>query len=268
MTPATLIRTAYGYVHDDFIFDGGRGLAVGQVYTLVSERNAVRVRGGPDWVRSERYTIEAVAPGDADGDVMQGPMLRALLEDRFKLKAHIETEEVPEFNLVVAPGGVKIKAVGPASARPAETGACRTGPPPKPGAPPEFVSQTVAEVKRGASPGCGISITINGVNQVVIGGAQPLSALGSALSGSLGNAKVVDKTGFTDLFNFVLEFGWDEIAQARAAIPTPEPTMPVGAPRSSSVFSALEEQLGLRLEPVRGAREFVVIDAIARPGPN
>jgi uncharacterized protein (TIGR03435 family) len=43
---------------------------------------------------------------------------------------------------------------------------------------------------------------------------------------------------------------------------------PVGPPRASAVFSAIEQQLGLRLQPVRGAREFVVIDAIERPSPN
>jgi uncharacterized protein (TIGR03435 family) len=269
MTPAALIRTAYGYGPGNFVYPGGRrGLAVGAVYGLGSERNAVRVRGGPDWVRSERYTIEAVASDAADGDVMQGPMLLALLEDRFELRAHVETEDVPAFNLVVAPGGLKIKAVAPASAEPAGTGACEAGPPPTPDAPPEFRAQTAAEVRQGAKPGCGISVTVSGLNQVVIGGALPLSALGRSLSGALGNAEVVDQTGLTDLFNFVLEFTLDEQARGRAPGIFPEPAIPVGAPLTSSVFSALEEQVGLKLEPVRGTREYVVIDAIERPGPN
>ena len=181
----------------------------GRVYGLGSELNAVRVRGGPDWVRSERYTIEAVAVDAADSAAMQGPMLRALLEDRFRLKAHIETEEVPAYNLVVAPGGLKIQAVGRTASGPAGTGACEAGPPPTPGAPPVFLSQSADEVRQGAKPGCGISMRTKGLNQVVIAGAQPLSALGDSLSGSLGNARVIDKTGLTDLFNFVFEFAWD-----------------------------------------------------------
>ena len=54
----------------------------------------------------------------------------------------------------------------------------------------------------------------------------------------------------------------------RAGIVSHEPVAPVGAPRASAVFSAIEEQLGLRLVPVHGPREFVVIDSIERPGPN
>jgi uncharacterized protein (TIGR03435 family) len=254
MTPAALIRTAYGFGPGEFPgIDGPRGLRIDRVYGLGSERNAVRVRGGPDWVRSERYTIEAVAADAADAAVMQGPMLRALLEDRFRLKAHIETEDVPVFNLVVAPGGPKIKA-----------GTCEMGPPVTRGAPPEFASQTAAEVRQGKTPACGISIKLNGLHQVVIGGAQPLSALAQSLSGSLGNARVIDTTGLTDSFNFVFEFAWDEAGPSVVH----EPVAPIGPPRASAVFSAIEQQLGLRLEPVRGAREFVVIDAIERPSPN
>ena len=160
--------------------------------------------------------------------------------------------------------------MGLASAGPAGTGACETGPPPTPGAPPEFVSQSAAEVRQGAKSGCGISIKMNDLIQVVIGGAQPLARLGNALSGSLGNARVIDKTGLTELFNFVFEFAWDadagEVGEVRVA--PHEPVAPVTAPRASSVFSAMEEQLGLRLEPVRGAREFVAIDAIQRPSAN
>ena len=74
-------------------------------------RTASACRGGPDWVRAEPYTIEAVAGGAADAETMRGPMLRALLESRFKLKAHIETEQVPAFALTVAPGGLKMKPV-------------------------------------------------------------------------------------------------------------------------------------------------------------
>jgi uncharacterized protein (TIGR03435 family) len=103
-----------------------------------------------------------------------------------------------------------------------------------------------------------------GQNQVVIGGAMPLSALGDTLSGALGNARVIDRTGLTDRFNFVFEFAWE----GQVEVASHEPVAPIGPPRASAVFSAIEQQLGLRLEPVRGAREFVVIDAIERPSPN
>ena len=117
MTLATIIRTALGFgpMQLDFLQGGGigpgrRGLAFNNVYGLGVE-DGRRVRGGPDWIRSERYTIEAVADGAATAEQMRGPMLRALLERRFQLKAHVETEQVPAFNLTIARSGLKIKPV-------------------------------------------------------------------------------------------------------------------------------------------------------------
>jgi hypothetical protein len=92
MTLATLIRTAYGYgpATTEFINPGGRmrGMSFNNVYGLGVE-DGLRVRGGPDWIRNERYSIEAVAEGRSDAGTIQGPMLRALLERRFQLKTHL-----------------------------------------------------------------------------------------------------------------------------------------------------------------------------------
>src|SRR5262249_46724761 len=69
-----------------------------------------RVRGGPGWVRSEKYTIAAI--GDStDAPTLQGPMLLDLLERRFNLKLRIETEEIPVYALTIAKGGLKIKPI-------------------------------------------------------------------------------------------------------------------------------------------------------------
>jgi uncharacterized protein (TIGR03435 family) len=69
-----------------------------------------RVRGGPDWAHSEKYTILAI--GDStDAPTLQGPMLLDLLESRFKLKLRVETEEIPVYALTIAPGGLKMKAL-------------------------------------------------------------------------------------------------------------------------------------------------------------
>jgi beta-lactamase regulating signal transducer with metallopeptidase domain len=70
------------------------------------------VRGGPRWIGTETYYIEAKAEGTPERTVMMGPMLRALLEDRFKLKTHRELEEVPMYALTVAKGGLKIQPLG------------------------------------------------------------------------------------------------------------------------------------------------------------
>src|SRR5579862_2610180 len=60
------------------------------------------VEGGPPWMKSDQYDIEAKAEGDRGRQAMEGPMLRALLEDRFKLKLHIETRQIPMYELTVA----------------------------------------------------------------------------------------------------------------------------------------------------------------------
>ena len=108
LTLATIIREAYGLWAGRGVPHLGGRVVCNAVYGLGVE-NGRRVRGGPDWVRSERYTIDAVADGATDAAIMSGPMLRDLLERRFKLKLHVETEQIPAFAIVVAPGGLKMK---------------------------------------------------------------------------------------------------------------------------------------------------------------
>ena len=72
------------------------------------------IQGGPSWINSERYTIVAKAEGDPGEGVMVGPMLQAVLEDRFKLKLHHETREISVYGLTVTKGGSKLReATGP-----------------------------------------------------------------------------------------------------------------------------------------------------------
>jgi uncharacterized protein (TIGR03435 family) len=264
MTLATLIRTAYGYGPVDLEFMNivgpGRGLNMNAVYGLGVE-DGRRVRGGPDWVRSERYSIEAATEGPADAAAMQGPMLRALLERRFQLKAHIESEQVPAFALTVAKGGLKLK--------PAEPDSCVPRPASR-GVPPATPPASFADVRRGQKPSCGLYGRRNGPNMVFVGGGATLGALGGLLGGRLGGLKVIDNTGTTDKFNFVLEFAIDENSpgptfEASFAPPPPEPS---DIPPAATIFVAVEQQLGLRLEPARAPREFIVIDRVERPSQN
>src|SRR5688572_3024175 len=281
MTVATLVRTAYNYGPMAFDFSRpigskgvgpvGRGLVLNAVFGLGME-DGLRVRGGPDWVRSEPYTIEAVAGGAPDAETMRGPMLLALLESRFKLKAHIETEQVPAFALTVAPGGPKMKAVQASGISPegfiektVSTDACEPGPPPD--VPAIRIARSPAEVRGGAKPSCGLTASLNGPNFVMVGGAAGIPMLARQLGGRLGNVRVIDRTGINGLFNFILEFVIDEntpgqvFARQRAEDPA-------AVPRGQTIFAALEQQLGLRLEPARAPREFIVIDQIERPSPN
>jgi len=266
MTLATIIRTAYNYGpyemlnSDTSIGPAGRGLSTGPVYGLGVE-DGRRVRGGPDWIRQERYTIEAVAEGASDGAAMSGPMLRALLEKRFRLKAHVETEEAPAFDLIVARSGLKIK--------PVDMSACEAGPPPD--VPAIRIRRTFKDVRNGQKPNCGLGIQANGPNRVLVGGAATLQGLANALGGPLGlGVRVFDKTGIADRFNFVLEVLDETPPERRIVLPDPDnhPETTADVPPAANIFSGIEEQLGLRLVPSKASRPFVVIDQIQRPSAN
>lgn len=302
MTLATIVRTAYGYgpANLDFLSGGRRGRGPNQlnvVYGLGVE-DGVRVRGGPDWVRNERYTIEAVAGGPADADTMRGAMLQTLLASRFKLKAHIETEQVPAWTLTIASSGLKIKpvetdAVGksgfvnttvkdggaceaqptvapgqPRIVRPAQPGERQPPPPSTPGQPVTILFRNFVDVRRGEKPTCGMSIQRNGPNQVIVAGGTTLEALARSLASPLGGVIVTDKTGNTDKFNIVLEFVRDENTPGPSFLTANQPEQSSEVPRGQTIFTALEGQLGLRLEPTKSPREFIVIDRVERPSPN
>ena len=272
VTVATLIRVAYGYSPmelDYFNRRGGRRLPMeaGMVYGL-GEEDGQRVRGGPDWVRSERYTIEAVTGAGAapNAEVMSGPMLQRLLERRFQLQAHIEADQIPAYALTVASGGLKIKPVASGACAPLEA---RPGSPLQFGHPINVLTPLPSpdDVRRGAKPACGsFGGERVGQNMVIVAGDVPIEALVQMLAFQLGRVRVLDKTGVVGRFNFFLEFAIDENAPGRSGIaPLPPPS---DGPRAATIFTAIEEQLGLRLEQTRAPREFVVIDRIERPAPN
>jgi uncharacterized protein (TIGR03435 family) len=311
MTPATLIRTAYGYrswnqeIEMWFMSDivpGGRTFSLigtGSVYNTGVE-DGRRVRGGPDWMRTEAYTIEAVAgdmPADQDAcgpassggrasqlpnqprppglcysanaASMSGPMLRALLERRFGLKAHIVTEQTPAYSLVVAPGGLKMKE-----------GVCTNDAPRARGMDEatfarwmmDLVRRNLDAARRGdATTGlCGFGIADNGPNRVFVSAGAGMPPLQGILE-----APVTDRTGIpnTRRFNYALEFLLDERTKTNPYGAIASPLLQIAADASSvqpapNLFTAVEQQLGLRLEPSQVTREYIVIDAIRRPEPN
>jgi uncharacterized protein (TIGR03435 family) len=272
VTPVALIRIAYGYrgieleavLPDGLPRRGGRAPIRGQfgVVGSIGAEDGGRVRGGPDWIRNERYTIEAVASGTPDAATMGGPMLRGLLERRFKLKTHVETEQTNAFNLVVAPGGLKIKPVA--------SGACDVPVGPPGGVLlngiPRGMERSFADVRRGQKPTCGVWGGVNGPNWVSVAGEATLAQLTQMLRGLLtAGVGVTDKTGITDKFNWDLEYVLDgNVPRSRAT----RVADAAGIARAPTIFDALEEQIGVRLEPIQVPRGYLVIDAIERPGPN
>jgi len=202
------------------------------------------ISGGPAWINSERFQINAKAEGTPSREMMQGPMLQALLEDRFKLKIHRETREVPVYALTVAKGGPKLHAF--------KEGSClaQTVPP----TPPEPGQRLCGGPKiggKGTTPTTAI-LEYNGVS------LDELKALGEFLG-----RPVINKTGIAGLFDFHLEFVLDESTPGvRLSFPASDDDP------GPSIFTAIQEQLGLKLDSAKGPGEFLVIDSVERPSEN
>jgi bla regulator protein blaR1 len=212
-----------------------------------------RIIGLPDWVDKERYAIAAKAPDGTSSNAMF-TMITNLLKDRFNLAMHRETREMPVYHLVFARAD---KRFGPALT---ETSAeCKT----------LIVARLEAAQHGGAPPadpnGC-VSLRINpGI--VSIRGAQPAMIAGS-LPAFVGRP-VFDKTGLTGYFDYTLK--WTPVAGSDNPLlfglppgGLPDATPPAD-PDAPNIFTAVQEQLGLKLESSRGPVDVIVIDRIEKP---
>jgi uncharacterized protein (TIGR03435 family) len=226
-------------------------------------RNALQVQdyqiiGVPDWVNSERVSIVAAIP--------QGTLPRAipammanLLKDRFKLAMHRETREMPIYALVVAGRqgrlGPNLTATSPECQKEiaARLGDV-AGRPDGPGrsGPPDF--------SKGAP--CGFMTTTAGLS---MGSGQSLQGLVPLLTNAAGRP-VVDRTGLTGLYDFTLRWAFDP-TQGAGPLAGRSLGSPVAAsdPDAPTLFTALQEQLGLKLDSQRAPMDVVVIDHIERP---
>ncbi len=219
-----------------------------------------QLAGGPGWLDSDTFDIEAKA-GDSQASPTQVPlMLRALLAERFKLFSHNERRELPVYSLVVVRSDRKLGS----ELKPAAPGNCPVPglvppPPPPPPPPPTGTPHSVINV-----PACNAlkfgpgGFVARGVNMDRL--ARSLSGLQAVTSL---DRMVVDRTGLTGNFDFDLE--WTPQFRTAGA----ETTGAIAAPQvdggPSSVFTALQEQLGLKLEAERQPVEVVVIDRVAPP---
>jgi uncharacterized protein (TIGR03435 family) len=194
---------------------------------------AMSVSGGPDWMNRSRYTIEAVAQGNPT-DREYRAMLRSLLEERFRLKTHRETREIDVYGLVPdrpdRKPGPKVKAWG---------GTCASGKAPRPEGDPTMPRCTGAF----RAPG----LVLEGVTMI------PLAEMLSTQRPLLGRI-VQDRTGLPGTWNIELEFDFRAANQ-------PDYTGP-------SIFTALKEQLGLKLEAAKGPLEVLVVESASPPDEN
>jgi uncharacterized protein (TIGR03435 family) len=213
------------------------------------------ISGGPAWINSERYTINARAEGTPSEGMMFGPMLQTLLEDRLKLRIHRESTEVPVYSLTIVKSGLKLQR--------AEEGSCT---------PRDLTKSPQPRLEPGQKPFCGTARLVrrNGPNFTWEVYAMNLDEFSKWLNLSL-DRLVIDKTGITGRFDFHLEFASDETTPGLlpgggdpGGTPGAAPLDPAGP----SIFTALQQQLGLKLEPAKGPGESLVIDHVERPSKN
>jgi uncharacterized protein (TIGR03435 family) len=229
-----------------------------------------QVSGGPDWINADRWEIVAKAE-DGTVPTRTGPadltaidpmklMMQSLLEDRFQLKMHRDSKELPTYELVVAKGGSKIQlSADQTPPKPPEPGSApppaprgQGGGPPAPGRGGMFIS----------GGGGGLTLQGNGVG---------LSNLVFLLAQQVGRI-VVNKTELPEgLYDFKMQWtpdaaqGQTPFGPPSPGVPGTEPPRPAADPGGPSLFTALQEQLGLRLVPSKGPVDVFIIDGAQKP---
>ncbi len=189
------------------------------------------IKGGPDWIRIERFEVQALMPEGSPqyttGQFMEGEapkleiMIKNLLADRFHLAVHREAMEVPGYVLVVGKDGPKISAFKESDvkvARPTQ--------------------------RRGTAPSSSQRYVTPRTTMTYV----------ALMLGVITRRPVLDKTGLTGEFSVDLEFA--------------SPDAPVGDSSAPSIFTAVQEQLGLKLESARVPAEIIVVDRAEKPSEN
>ena len=228
-----------------------------ELITFAYQIQRFQLEGGPDWVASDRFDILArseravpVTGAFFSGQDALRMMMRTLLADRFKLAMHKETKELPIFELVLARPDRKL---GP-NLRPAKV---------------DCAAQAAAAAKGAAPPASsgqpGPGSCLLNINPISIrGGGATMAMLGNLLVGAA-QRLVIDRTGLAGNWDFEVKYTPDQSqlppGMSLADAPGVDPNGP-------SLFTALEEQLGLKLRPARGPVEVLVIDSVQQPTPN
>jgi uncharacterized protein (TIGR03435 family) len=210
------------------------------------------IEGEPGWATSQLFTIDAKPESPQPTEMMRGPMLQGLLEERFRLKIRHESRDVPVYALVVGKGGPKLEGAKPGTCTPEDKLDPTVGP--VPGQPPfcgffhpgpkggvETLGQTIENLCRQFS----VAVDRDVVDRTGVAGKYDIR---------------LDMT-FDELFPFAVIHG-DAASDAGPAAPPSTPLDPLGA------ITAAVQKLGLRLEPSKAAADFLAIEHVERPSEN
>lgn len=208
--------------------------------TLIANAYGIRqdlISGGPGWVDSMGFDVNAKISGEDLAAYkkltarQRNSLLVPLLVDRFHLKVHHETKVLPMYDLVLAKGGSRMKME-----------------PPVPPSPDAAKDPEAAKPRGMITMGPGM----------LKGEGIPMTSIANQLAYAL-EATVVDKTGLTGTFDFELKWTPDDAPPANEA-DSAEPNV--------SIFAAVQEQLGLKLQPTKGPVDTIIIDHADQPSEN
>ena len=219
-----------------------------EMIVLAWRVQSFQISAGPAWIDSVHYDVTA-KPESRPAPLEIPLMLQALLEERFQLAIRRETKELPIYALVLARKDGKLGS----GLKESKEGGCT---PPDPNKPPP-------PLKPGERPNLGCGGAMMGLRSYK-GVRVPVANLAPGLSRLLGRT-VVDKTGLTGNFDIDVEWTPDE---TQALQPTPGIPAPPTSVAGPSIFTAFQEQLGLKLESQKGPVEILVIERAEKPSDN
>ena len=207
-----------------------------------------QITGGPPWFDSDHYDVIAKAEKPPGPDQLP-LMLQALLAERFGLKFQRETKDMPVYALV----SIRSPGKSTPGLKAADESGCGPIDPAKPVPPPSYTA---------AKRPCGMmQMTPSQLNAT----SRTLADITSVLSRMLGRT-VIDKTGNSGKFDIHLEWTPDE---SQTQLFSPDGTKPPAADSSGpSIFAAVQEQLGLKLEAQKGPVEILAVERAERPSAN
>jgi len=216
-------------------------------------RSESQIENMPDWAKSERFNIDAKVDEETaaamkglsreDRQKWQQEMMQSLLEDRFHLKSHWGKKELPVYILTVAKGGSKLKAT--------------VLPPPPPGAGPDAKPRDP-----------GTSFSTNNGHMVVTNGSMEMFANQLSHMMEMDGRVVLDRTNHPGRFDWTLDWSPERQQNSfRGADGNPGP-VPMADASKPTLFTALQEQLGLKVEQDKAPVDLLVIDDLERPTEN
>ena len=225
-----------------------------------------QLAGGPPALMGTKYDITAKTVDNRTVGMKELPqLLRALLAERFKLKVHTESRELPLYDLMLSRSDGRL---GP-DLKPSQSNCEKAD---------ELLAEQGAALARGdfssvmGKPGpCTVSTDTSGgpMNLLMRGDGQEMKQIVEVLS-QLSGRTVRDKTGLTGRYDFVMKMDLQAVLAMAQRLGANIPAAAANIPQSdgSSLTTALNEQLGLKLESTRGAVDVIVIDSVEAPTPD